>query len=109
MVHVAAQMNVLPHSVMEFVVSMEFAPLIPDGQEKIVSFSSENVCSLHGYVVLPGDKDSQLPYNYCSCDNGFTGIDCSTPVFSQGNVPWGTVFSGKEYTSKDKYEEGRFD
>jgi spore coat protein CotH len=67
--------------------------------------TSENACSLHGHVVLPGDKDSQLPYSYCSCDNGFTGIDCSSPVFSQGHVPWGTVFPGKEYTSKDKYED----
>jgi hypothetical protein len=64
-----------------------------------------NKCSLHGHVVMPGSKESSLPYPYCACDEGFTGTDCSSPVFSQGHLPWGQVFPGNEYTSKDKYQD----
>ena len=67
--------------------------------------AEESLCSFHGTLLTPDDEDSIFPFPYCRCDNGFTGIDCSSPVFSAGYLPWGNgVFSGVDaYTEEDNY------
>ena len=62
-----------------------------------------NPCSLHGTLIPRGSDENEFPIDYCDCDDGFTGIDCSSPVFSAGFLPWGNIFDGSEYTKEDKY------
>ena len=63
-----------------------------------------NTCSLHGKVVTVDDKDSVFPFEYCLCDEGFTGTDCSSAILTIGNTPWGNIFDVKTYYDDD-YED----
>ena len=63
-----------------------------------------NSCSLHGSIVSTTDKDSVFPFDYCLCDRGFTGSDCSSSELTLTNHPWGNIFDVKTYYD-DKYED----
>jgi hypothetical protein len=63
----------------------------------------KNSCSGHGKVVT-SDESMALP-NYCNCDDGYTGVDCSSELFTLGNLPWGNVFGNVPYTSADTYND----
>jgi spore coat protein H len=63
----------------------------------------KNSCSGHGKVVTT-DESMALP-NYCNCDDGYTGVDCSSEVFTLGNLPWGNVFVKSPYSSSETYND----
>lgn len=67
--------------------------------------TSVNTCSSHGTLLTPGETESIFDFDYCHCDTGWTGTDCSTVEFALGTVPWGTLIGNDSdvYTSKDKY------
>lgn len=59
--------------------------------------SDSNKCSLHGKAIEPADKDSEFPFVYCVCDEGFTGSDCSSPEIDVGTMPWSNIYDEKIY------------
>lgn len=62
-----------------------------------------NPCSYHGTLVTAGSKDSIFPFDYCKCDDGFTGSDCSSSAIKHTQNPWGDITGDTEYTSDDEY------
>lgn len=64
---------------------------------------SGNVCSSHGTLMDSGDALSFFPFDYCVCDVGWTGTDCSSKMVIANNTPWGTLFDGIIYSSADTY------
>ena len=67
--------------------------------------SAGNSCSSHGKLVLASSPGSPFPYDNCICDDGFTGIDCSTATLKSTSTPWGILFDTAPYTSKDTYQD----
>jgi hypothetical protein len=67
--------------------------------------SSTHQCSLHGKMIPTTSTDSIFPFDYCDCDAGWTGTDCSSQVLPYTNTPWGTLFDVDVYTSNDKYKD----
>lgn len=68
--------------------------------------SAGNICSLHGMIVPSGNMGSLFPFDYCECDAGWTGTDCSSVIFQAGDShPWKTIFGSSKdvYTSHDEY------
>lgn len=62
-------------------------------------------CSFHGKIVTASNKDNGFPFDFCDCDDGWTGTDCSSATLTIGNTPWGTLFDSDVYTSKDEYKD----
>jgi hypothetical protein len=59
-----------------------------------------NKCSMHGHV----EKNLDIfPFEYCLCDDDYTGTDCSTKILPFDSLPWGTLFDGDIYSSSDQY------
>lgn len=65
-----------------------------------------NICSDHGTFHGADDSSNTISTNRCQCDPEFTGSNCQSPVFPYHAAPWGDLFpDGKEYSSKDKYQD----
>ena len=67
-----------------------------------------NICSLHGKLISPTDEISIFPFDYCLCDEGYTGIDCSSPELDIGNLPWGYVFGEGDGEERKPYYDDEF-
>ena len=65
--------------------------------------SASSTCSRHGHIVRGGSSGSAFPFDYCVCDDGWTGSDCSSTALTVGTVPWGTLFDTDVYTGDDTY------
>ena len=68
--------------------------------------TTSNTCSLHGKIVSPSSKSSSFPFDYCSCELGFSGIGCETESLIASSHPWKTVFgSSDDVYPNDDYKD----
>ncbi len=65
--------------------------------------SASSKCSRHGHIVRGDSSGSAFPFDYCVCDDGWTGSDCSSAALAVGAAPWGTLFDTDVYTGDDTY------
>jgi hypothetical protein len=59
-----------------------------------------NTCNNNGEILKNEDF-----FFYCKCNEGYTGIDCSSETIEITNTPWGNVFDTKVYTKYDTYKD----
>jgi len=67
-----------------------------------IDCSLPSVCGEHGKCK----SDKKHATDYCECDDGWTSVDCSVKTNKLSVLPYGEIFEGRPYyTKEDKYHD----